>query len=346
LFLVVGVLSGVVCAFWQRAELYRVGVTDFSQRQRCEEAWTGRRGMELSEYVKDRTEGRLLRKDGQAWLDLYKEVVVRDEPGFFLPRRRPLDEVAGQLDGVFTYVALEQEGTTVYLDVLLAQPGCLPPAPVHLRYPLRRFALAVFAAGLLGYLLTPWPKRDPDVVAYTRFRCALLPDLALGLVLLGLFFAVPWFVVPHQARTSHPVILDGGWIFLTVILWGFCLFGLLIHAVAAWYETRRIRIAGDHLVIESMRGDERVPFADIERLTCGVREPPRALVKAGLLVSLVNPRAAGPTLLAAGQRDPVLCLVARDGRRWTFGLTGICHVERMIDALKQAGIAVDPDLLS
>ena len=166
------------------------------------------------------------------------------------------------------------------------------------------------------------------------------------MVLLGLFFALPWFIIPHQAHVSHPLVLDGGWIILTLVMWGLSLFGLAIHAVAARYEAWCIHIGADHLVMESIWGAERVPFADIERLTMGSREPPRALIIAGLFISLLNWRAAGPTLLAAGRKDPVVYLVTRDGRRRTFGLAAICNADRLIASLQQAGVAVDPDLLS
>lgn len=346
LLLMAGTILGIVFALRPQAQLYRVGVTDFAERQRNEHGWTGRRQMTLSDYIRDRTEGRLLRKDGQAWLDLYTQVATGGEDRFFRPNRPPLDELAGHLDGVFTYVALEHQGDTVYLDVTLTKPGDWPAAPASLRYPMRRFALAAFLAGLLGYLLIPWPKLEPDVVAYSRFTAALLPDLGLGTVLMGMFFALPWFIVTHQAGTSHPLVVPGGWIVLTLILWGMSLFGPAIYVVAAWYETWRLRIGQDHLTMESLRGVEQIPFADIERLTQGVRKPPRWLVRMGMLVSLLNWRAAGPTLLAAGRSDPVLCLVMRDGRHRTIGLTGVRHVERLIAALQQAGVAVDPDLLS
>jgi hypothetical protein len=346
LVLIAGTLVGIIFAFWPRPVLYRIGITDFAQRQRGEYGWTNRREMELADYIKDRTEGRLLRVEGQAWQDLYKDVAALGEQGYFLPDQRPLDDIAHHFDGSFTYVALEQGSTAVYLDVTLVRPGDFPKAPASLQYPLRRFALGVFLAALLGYLLIPWPKPDPDVVAYARFTGTLLPDLGVGVVLVGLFFALPWFIVPHQAHVSHPLVLDGGWIILTVIMWGMSLFGLAIHAVAAWYEAWCIHIGADHLIMESIWGVERVPFADIEKLTMGSREPPRALIIAGLLISLLNWRAAGPTLLAAGRKDPVACLVTRDGRRRTFGATALCNADRLVASLQQAGVAVDPDLLS
>ena len=344
LFLISGVILGVVFALWQRTALYRVSAVDFAQRQRNEYGWTGRRQMEPTDYIRDRTEGHLLRRDGQGWLDLYREVVASGEYRFFLPSRRPLDEVAGHLNGSFSYVALEHAGTPVYLEVVASRPGDVPAAPVHLRYPLRRFALAVFLAGLLGYFLIPWPKREPDVVAYVRFNGTVLPDLGLGVLFTGVFFALPWFIVPGEAGTSHPLIVDGGWIILTLVMWGFCLFGLAIHGVAAWYEVLRVGVAGNHLVIETLRAVERVDFADIERVDLAVREPPGLLVRAGWLVSLLNWRALGPTLLVASRSDPVIEFVLRDGRRRRLGLTAMCHLDRLISSLKGAGVTVDPGL--
>jgi hypothetical protein len=166
LLLIAGVVLGVAFALWQRLELYRVGVVDFAGRQRNEYAWTGRRQLDLAQYIRDKTEGHLLHKDGPAWLDLYRETLGCDPYAFFLPSRYPLNELDGRLRDSFTYIALEHEGTTVYLDVVPAPPGDSPAAPVHLRYPLRRFALGVFLIGVLGYLLIPWPRREPNVVAY------------------------------------------------------------------------------------------------------------------------------------------------------------------------------------
>ncbi len=344
--LVAGVILAIVFTFWQRAVLYRVGVEDFAERQRQEYAWTGRRGMSLDDYIRFRTEEHLIRKDSQAWHNLHRDLAVREEDSFFLPGQTPLDELAGHLNGPYAYVALEREGDMVYLEVVESRPDSMLRGPSRLRYPLRRFAMGVFLAGLLGYLLIPWPKPDPNVVAYARFIGALLPDLGVGLLFVGPFFTMPWLIVPPQAGTSHPLVVEGGWIILTLIMWGFVFFGLAVHVVAAWYEALNIQVASDHLLIDSLVGIERVPFTEIERVTFGVKQPPKALVKIGLLVSLFNWRAAGPTLLMASRDNPVLCLVKRDGRTRTFSLCALLHVPRLIAALKEAQIPVDPELES
>ena len=86
--LVAGVILAIIFTFWQRALLYRIGVEDFAERQRQEYAWTGRRGMSLDDYVRFRTEGHLIRKDSQAWRDLYRDLAVPKEASVFCPVRR------------------------------------------------------------------------------------------------------------------------------------------------------------------------------------------------------------------------------------------------------------------
>lgn len=342
LLLIGGVVSGIACAFWQRAVLYRVHVVDFAARQRNEYAWTGRRDMALDDYIRYKTEGHLVRKEGAAWKALCDVPAADEDYRFFLPRHGPLHELADDLDGAFVYVAIECGGRLTYLEVVLSRPGGSPVAPSRLRYPMRRFAFGILLAGLSGYFLVPWPKRDPDVVAYARFIGAVLPDLGIGTLFIAAFFTMPWLIVPSESGTSHPLVFDGGWAILTLIMWSFGGFGLAVHIVAAWYEVLSIRIGEDGLVITSLVGVEAVSFSDIERLTLGVRQPPKALVKAGFLLSLVNWRAAGPTLLVASRSDPSLCLVRRSGRTRSFSLTGIYHVERLVMALQQAHICVDP----
>ena len=344
--LVAGIILGIVCAFWQRAVLYRIRAVDFADRQQREYAWTGRRTMPLAQYIAQKTEGHLLYRDGEAWLDFYDMVAGGGGYQFFLPRHAPLDDLVDHLKGPFTYVALNHGVRTTYLDVVAARPDGSPAAPTHLRYPLRRFALGVFLVGLAGYMLIPWPRRNRDTVGYARSIGALVPDLGVGTLFIGVFFTLPWLIVPGEAGTSHPLVLDGGWIILTLAMWGLCLFGLAILGVAAWYEARAIHVGETDLTIESILGTERIAFTDIERVTCGVREPPKALVTAGYLMSLINWRAAGPTLLVASRSDPLVCIVTRDGKQRNLSLTGLYNLERLIAAMKKADIPVDPELES
>lgn len=57
-----------------------------------------------------------------------------------------------------------------------------------------------------------------------------------------------------------------------------------------------------------------------------------------------TPGSPGTTLLVANREDPVLCLMTQDGRNRKFSLKGMYHLEHLIATLKEAGIAVDPQL--
>jgi len=342
--LVGGTVLAITLALWQRSELYRVEAVDFAHRQQEEPGWTGRRQKSLPDYIAERTRERLRQQAGPAWLALYEDLSAAGEYRFFLPGWTPLDELDDSFDGRFTYIALQDNEQVRYLSVTAWHPGDFPAAPAGLRYPWRRWAAAAFLAGLLGYFLVPWPRRLPHVASYARLTAAWLPDLVLGLLLVGMFYALPWFIVPDHAGSSHPVVVEGGWLVLTAVLWGFCLFGLAVYAVAAWYEALRVEVAGDHFVLESLWATERVDFADIERADLAVREPPKALVRAGLLIGLLNWRALGPTLLMAGRADPVIDLVLRNGQHRRLGLTGLLHLPYLTAALQRAQVPVDPHL--
>lgn len=337
--LVGGTVLALTCALWQESELYRIEAVDFASGQQVEPGRTGRRQQSLEDYLEPRTKGRVLEKSGQVWRDLYREVEMAGPNRFFLPDWAPLHELAGAFDGTFTYIALRDAGRTRCLSVTAWRPGDSPAPPDRLRYPWRRFDALIFLTGLLGYALVPWPRRYPHLVAYSRTTTALLPDLLVGMPLVGVFYTLPWLVVPAQAHMSHPVVVEGGWIVLTAVMWGLTLLSMAIHAVAAWYEALCLDVAGDHLVVESLGGTERIDFADIEAVDLGLRTSPR------FLVCLLNRRALGPILTMAGRRGRVMEIVLWNGRCRRFRLTGAYHLDHLVAALGQAGVTVDPQLV-
>jgi hypothetical protein len=100
---------------------------------------------------------------------------------------------------------------------------------------------------------------------------------------------------------------------------------------------RQIRAGDTDLAVESLWSVEQSTYSDVERVHLGTREPPKMLVRVGLLVGLLNWRALGPALLAASRSDGVVEFVLRDGRRLCFGVTGMRHLDSLISRLKQAG---------
>jgi hypothetical protein len=339
--LLTGILLGIACFFLMRPELYRLGKVDFARSQTREKSWSEHKNDPLDQYIAYKTRDRLLTVSGQAWQDLVSHL---DEPGhftFFKPSDTLFQEIQGRFDNQFTYLVLDQAGQPAYLELTVSQPGDSPPAPASLRYPWRAYSLYTLLAGLIAYFVIPWPKHPPDTAAYGRVRGAWVPDLLIASLLVAVFFALPWLIVPNMADTAHPFVLDGGWIVLTLILCAFALFGVIIYGVDTDYETRSLRVQGSEILIESFKGIQRVPLTDIQEIACGQSEPPKALVRAGLLISLLSWRAAGPTLLMASRQDSVLQVVLKNGQTHRFVLTCLKNWQPVLKALKEAGIPVD-----
>jgi hypothetical protein len=129
-----------------------------------------------------------------------------------------------------------------------------------------------------------------------------------------------------------------------LIFWLLAGFGLAVHAAAAWYTRYQIRLLPAGLQRITLWGSDHYAFADVESVALAPTQPPRWLVRAGFLVSLLNWRAMGPTLLVASRSDTHLELTCRGGRRLRIGLTALQGIPRLLHALEHAGIALGPDL--
>jgi len=363
--LVVGLMGAVWCAVWPRAALIRVSAADFAGRQKRRPKFFDDARLPLGEYIARQTEDRLVQVDGPAWeaaLGAANAAHAGELVGaawgprlgtdyarrslYFRPDEAPVSSVAAGLSNArpFTYVALPGGAPTRYLSVNWHSPReASGHAPTSLLYPRRRLALWVALAALALYIVLPWPRVPPGTVRYSRVRGGVLPDV-VGLMLTGVFFAPPLLIIPSV--TSSPRLLDveGGWIVLTLLFWLLAGFGLAIHAMAAWYTRYQIRVLADGLERVTLWGRDRVAFADIESVAAAPTEPPRWLVRAGFVMSLVNWRALGPTLLVASRSDSHLELRCRDGRRLRVGLTALLGVDGLLRALRDAGIALGPKL--
>ncbi len=150
-------------------------------------------------------------------------------------------------------------------------------------------------------------------------------------------------IVSGMSTTGGLLDAEGGWLWLTLILWAFCVFGLAIFFVAARYTARQVRLLPDRLQWVTLAGCRDLPFADIVSVDLGAVRTPRAVTRLGCLVSLFNWRAAGPTLLAASRSDSVLRLTARDGRSFALVLTALHGLGRLLAALRHAGVPMSDE---
>lgn len=358
-------LAGLLCALWFAASpapaLVRVQAVDFAAAQARKPKFAEASRLPLGEFIAQETQDRLVPVESAEWEELLRlarrlvegrsldaawlrraNLGGRATGFFFRPDESPVRDLAGKIgdDRPFTYVAV---GVSGYLGVTFSRPFTTMGAPRWLAYPLRRYSVWVFAAALLLYVLLPWPRVRANTAYYSRVRASVLPDL-IGVMLTGVFFVMPLIIVPQISPRGYVLDAEGGWIVLTLILWAFCLFGLAIFAVAARYTACQVRVLDDRLQYVTLTGVQDFPYSQIASVEVVPYEPPKALVRVGFIVSLLNWRAAGPTLLVASRTDPVLRVKAWDGRSFQLILTALHGVRHVIAGLKSGGVSLSDEV--
>jgi hypothetical protein len=363
--LLAGVLGAVWCALWPEPALVQVTAQDFAKDHARRPRFADMEPQSLEAFIVERTKDRLVRVEGAEWEALVRATRTLAAEGrvetslvprvggsysrdslYYRPDEAPVNALAGELndDHPFTYAALASDGRTEYLAVTFQRPKdagrC---APAWLLHPLRRYALWALVVGLACYVLLPWPRRTAEMVYYSRMRATILPD-GMGTVLVAFFFALPLLIIPSTSPTPDLFDAAGGWGVLTIILWVFAAFWLSIHAVAASYGAFRLELLPEGLRRVTLWGEAWFPYAGMESVGLGTRGGSGKLAAIGFLASLLNWRAAGPTLLAASRTEGVMEIACQDGRRLRLGLSTLHGAERLLAALQNAGVAVDPKL--
>lgn len=356
--LLAGLLGAIWCAMWPTRAMIRVNLVDFERDP--PRGWAFREDTRsVEERAAAEVADRLVHATGPAWTELARAAEAasagKDPGGSYTDRldtgwsptrlwfridEEPVAAVAREMDGVKSFVYVPIAGENVrFLGLTWTTPMWAHDAPGWIEYPMRRFALWIALAGVLLYALLPRPRFAPGSVHVKRFRGTILPDI-LGALLTCAFFALPVFVVPANAPDGDWT--GGGWIVLWCIGFFMALFGVAIHAVAAWMAVYHLDVLPDRLRLSTLFGDREMRISDIAGVRLRERKKSKTLIVAGTLLSLANWRAAGPTLLYASRRDRVLEMVPRAGagsaKPFTVDPDYSEHVDGLLESLKRAGI--------
>lgn len=356
-------LTAIASALAPQSALLRFGSIDFAERQK--NSWfEDVRKMPLEDFVARETKDRLIVLQGLPWIDFFdrfEAAVSGESPDwqarlnvgwsagtmvYFRPDEPWARDIAPALsdDHPFSYLALAGPMGVRYLGVTYTRPrDMLDDAPLGLLYPYRAFSLWLVLIGLAAYVLLPRRKHDPQALVYSTARAVVLPDI-LGFLFAGFFFALPFFIVP--ANDSNPSVLnpDGGWIILTLVMWAFAAAGVAILAIAARYAAFSILPGPDAVAVTTWRGPAHYRYADMQLVRPYVRRPSKGWIGLGVLISLLNWRAAGPTLLLATNESHGIEVVLRDGRTWLVAIDALDGLERLLDILRDRGVKIDPAL--
>ena len=360
-------LGCVLWAIWWALEpvpaLLRVGPIDFTKEQQRDRRRTfgldPKTALPMEQYIAEKTKDRLVRVEGQEWGAFYGKVLEtsqgkstdsqwtrRLERGyspkyiFFRPDEPPLSTAVKGLDRdhTFTYLAVEGAGGTRYLGITYSTTGDLIRyAPTWMVYPMRQYSLWLVLIGLLTYLVLPWPQRPPEAVVCPRGRAIVLPDI-MGLLFAGFFFALPLFIIAQNSPVPGVLNFSYGWGYLTLVFWFLALGGVAMLVTAAWYAGYQIYILPDRLRKVTLLGEEECLYAQIARVGPISWELPGWFRTLAILVMLLNPRAGVPTGTALGGRNNGIGIDCKDGRSVRIWMSALGGGERIIDALRNAGV--------
>jgi len=320
----------------------------------------------LEAYIASRVKDRVIPVQGEAWVGLYRKLydVSRGErvagfnerlsepalwPNFyFTPDESPVSEIAPRLNhsNSFTYLSLTIDGKTQYLGVTFQ---CVQDSrrygPPHIVSPHRRLGLALVTAGFLAYALLPWRRRGAAAAYYRTFNASTLPE-TMGVVMTAFFYILPVMIVPEIFREysmSGVLDLSGGFWF-ALCFWGIGLIFSSMIVIALWYRSWMILIQPLGLKRVTLFSESEMAFDQIAQVHVTAFPPSKWLQRIGWLVSLINWRALGPTLLA-NRTDYGIEIAGRDGASWRVRLPYMTGSTRLVEALRRAGVNVAPEVV-
>lgn len=322
--------------------------------------------LSLDQYIAKQTNGRLIEVSGNQWANFYDDVqktIAGTSKTFarhvslgygsymlyFPTGTAPLKELASRIgpENHFTYVALRDGDKVRYLEVIFQRPqSAYREMPNWLLYPLRRYAVWWFIAGLFAYAGIRWYRKGPDELRYSTARGMVGPDM-LGMLMTVFFCAMPILVITTNAHGDDPVDIFGfhnGWWPITLVMWFMACFGLAIVFVALWYACYTLKITPTGFRQRKLFSAGEYAFADMEAIEPAKWAWPWWLRIVVILISLARPRLAGPVLLGAFEEAYGIAIRMKDGRKLKLWMTHLPGFVRIFHALRKANVPMKAEL--
>ena len=353
--LVAGLFAFLWMALMPVGALVSVDLVDFPGMQRRQPRWMSDADLSPAAYVERVTRDRTSLGDPAVWglvLRAAEDVAAgRAPPAPFDARRGSVrgrgalylqadDPTARGLAPPLSdarpvaYVPVERDGRRVWLQATWHSPkDASDVEPSRLLHPLRGASWFVLLGAVVAYVVLPRWKPGPTTAYHHRVRAVLLPDV-LGLVLTGMFLALPMLVIPRSSPGGS--LFAGDWTALTWISWGMAGLGLAMFGAAAWYAALRYEVLDGAIRRVTLFEDRTIPLETIVAVEPVTLRAPKGLVRLSLLLGLLRPALLGQGLILAGRTDAALDVVLRDGSRVRVLLTALEHGAPLRAALERA----------
>lgn len=331
---IAAMLAGAWMVVWPGPPLLVVSLADFEQQYERLPGWRkdGAGPEAVQRFVDQRTQGRMRPVSGPQWVAL----AARLAPGerrLYPAGQSPFHSLAPLDDFQYLRVAAAE----AWIRVERQWPQEVIGGAGGLGHPWRLPGLALIAGALLLYFLLPRRRQEPGALHYSRAAAVVLPDL-LALLLAPVFVLMPAQVVWSVSPGTSPLSAEGGWIWLTAVLWVLALLALALLAVGLRFSCWRLELTHSALRLSGLRGVREVPFDAIDACTSYRGRRSRRL--SGALLRLAShPMAPGMALLLRGNEEHGIELQLRGGKRLRIMTNALQGRERLIDALQGHGIA-------
>lgn len=385
--LLVGGALLAICLFLMPAEaLYEVRGADFAQKHKSRTERLGAglaragnaTGIDVSEdvgriksrkvedYIAEQTRDRLAVVSGQAWEEFFKSArtALSGESGplkdcyssrsyvatLYCPvAMHPLDSLRDRFTGKesLVYVMLQGRPIEEALTVSFRRPQEISRyATRDQLFPRWKLAPVALGVGILGYIFLPWARRRPYVLMRSRGSSCITPDI-LGVVLGGLFFALPFLVILENSTGAQPFSLfntEDGWAWLTAILWMFTIGCMGMTFTSLWYASSALAVGKTGLIWRTLFGTRQCEYSRITSVAPAVWQLPGWLRLICFLAAFLNWRMAG-ALMGTSQSAGGIRITLENGSNFRIMTDHLPGSELLLEAMKAAGVPMDPVLL-
>jgi len=264
---------------------------------------------------------------------------------YFLAGEQPFSSVIAQWSVGTRYVLQRAEMPEPKLSVVYLSAYQLHgfsdviTLPQAFSFPHRHLAHWPALIGLALYIILPWGRREPDVLAYARWR-VILGDVAAGLLMFGCFFAMPFAIIGGTVETVTTFLL------FALVFWLIAALGFVAVYWTTWSAAYRLAIRPEGLIIAALSRARAISYDAIRTVQPVRIRPPKWLIVLLWVAALLGrrPGGVGQALILGASQSNGLRLDLADGTRayvWysdQMGSTSIPHFERLGQALRREPI--------
>ncbi len=345
--LILCTFAAIVLLFAQTPVLFLLEQPDFEQNLRITAFSWKYKGMSVDDFMQEKTKGLVRTLDDKHWQEI--KAFVQAHPNVYVKDNAAVlgDIVKELTPHTREYYLRGQDtpaGDFVHVSRLTPANYFYAHAPYWLRHPCTLCSPLLLVLGVVFYVFLPRREFTQDVMSYSEGFAAVYGVDLVGWMISSGFFTVGLGVGLSGTEGGVLALFSSNLIFISGVLWLFCLFGFYMFKIAATYAGTGLQCKDGQLIQYAPTGTKVAAIKDVVSVRLGRWKASKWVTRLGFLLSLFNWRALGPTLLNSSRSDPQLEIQLKDGKTWIFTLTGAKNVEPVLTCLEKQGVSIPKGL--